>query len=111
MLDITKDSFAREVEEHKGLVVIDLWAEWCGPCRLLAPVLDELERDYPEVKFCKINIDREPELTQAFGVQSIPMVALVKDNTFIDFSVGYVPRAKLEELIKNNLGDKNEDTV
>ncbi len=100
MINITKDNFKTEVEESTSLVVIDLWAEWCGPCRMLAPVLDELEIDFPNVKFCKINVDTEPELARAFKVESIPMVALVKDNTFIDVSVGYVPKEKLAAFIE-----------
>ena len=99
---LTKDTFKAEVEEHAGLVVIDLYADWCGPCRMLAPTLDELEREMPDVKFCKINVDNEPELTAMFKVESIPMIALVKDNTFVDVSVGYVPKAKLESLIIAN---------
>ncbi|MBO5102297.1 MAG: thioredoxin [Clostridia bacterium] len=99
MLNITKDNFKKEVEEAEGLVVIDLWAEWCGPCRMLAPTLDELEAEYPEVKFGKINVDNEPELARLFKVQSIPFVALVKDNVFVDMSVGYVPKASISRLI------------
>ena len=78
MLVITKDNFKTEVEEHSGLVVIDLYADWCGPCRMLAPVLAELEGEYPDVKFCKINVDNDPELARAFNVTNIPMVAFVK---------------------------------
>lgn len=100
MLNITKDNFKTEVEEAKGLVVIDLWAEWCGPCRMLAPTLDELEAEYPDVKFGKINVDNEPELARLFKVQSIPFVALVKDNVFLDMSVGYVPKASISRLIE-----------
>jgi thioredoxin 1 len=100
MLNITKDNFKREVEEADGLVVIDLWAEWCGPCRMLAPTLDELEAEYPDVKFGKINVDLEPELARLFKVQSIPFVALVKDNVFLDMSVGYVPKASISRLIE-----------
>ena len=102
MLVINKDNFKSEVEEHTGLVVIDLYADWCGPCRMLAPVLAELESEYPEVKFCKINVDDEPELARAFNVTSIPMVAFVKDNTFADVSVGYVPKATLARKIEDN---------
>ena len=102
MTELTKSNFKTEVEAHSGLVVIDLWADWCGPCRMLAPTLDELEREYPEVKFCKINVDREPELTRMFKVESIPTVAFVKDNTFADISVGYVPKASLAKKIEEN---------
>ena len=100
MINITKENFKAEVEEAKELVVIDLWAEWCGPCRMLAPTLDELESEYPDVKFGKINVDNEPELARAFKVQSIPFVALVKDNVFLDMSVGYVPKASIARLIE-----------
>ena len=102
MLTLTKDTFEAEVEKHKGLVVIDLFATWCAPCRMLAPVLEELEKEYPDVKFCKINVDEERELAEKFRVESIPMVAFVKDDTFLDMSVGYVPKenlvAKIREL-------------
>lgn len=100
MTVITKDNFKTEVEEHKGLVVIDLWAAWCGPCRMLAPVIDEIEREYPDVKFCKINVDDEPELARMFKVESIPMLAFVKDNTFLDMSIGYVPKANIVKLVE-----------
>ena len=99
MINLTSENFKREVEEYKGLVVIDLWATWCGPCRMLAPVLDEIEAEMPNVKFCKINVDEEPELTKLFKVQSIPTVAIVKDNTYLDKSVGYVPKARIVKLI------------
>ena len=100
MINITSLNFKEEVEEYKGLAVIDLWAPWCGPCRMLAPVLDELEGEYPTVKFCKINVDEEEELARAFGVSSIPMLAFVKDNVFTDVSVGYVPKANIVKLIE-----------
>jgi thioredoxin 1 len=102
MTNLTKANFSSEVENYKGLVVIDLWADWCGPCRMLAPTLDELEREYPNVKFCKINVDNEPELTRMFKVESIPTVAFVKDNVFADISVGYVPKSALAKKIEEN---------
>ena len=99
MTDLTKENFKVEVEDYKGLVVIDLWASWCGPCRMLAPVIDELEAEMPDVKFCKINVDDQMDLARMFKVESIPMIAVVKDNTFLDMSVGYVPKASLVKLI------------
>ena len=102
MLNITKENFEAEVEKAESLVVIDLYADWCGPCKMLAPVIEELEREYPDVKFGKINVDNEPELTALFKVQSIPYIALVKNNTFLDFSVGYVPKDTLVRLIAEN---------
>lgn len=100
MIVITKDNFKSEVEDFGSLAVIDLYADWCGPCRMLAPVLAELEGEHPDVKFCKINVDDEPELAKAFNVTNIPMVAFVKNNTFVDFSVGFVPKENLKKLIE-----------
>ena len=102
MLNIPKENFEAEVEKAESLVVIDLYADWCGPCKMLAPVIEELEREYPDVKFGKINVDNEPELTALFKVQSIPYIALVKNNTFLEFSVGYVPKDTLVRLIEEN---------
>ena len=102
MIVINKENFKNEIEEHDGLAVIDLYADWCGPCRMLSPIIDELCSEYPDVKFCKVNVDDDPELARAFNVQSIPMIALVKDNTFVDLSVGYVPKQKLKNLIETN---------
>ncbi len=103
MTILTRDNFNSEVESHKGLIIIDLYADWCGPCKMLAPVIDELEEEYKSVKFCKVNVDNEREIAEMFRVQSIPMIAAVKDNTFLDMSVGYVPKERLEKLIKDNL--------
>ena len=100
MLKLTKDNFVNEVENFDGTVVIDLYADWCGPCKMLSPVLDALEAEYPDVKFCKVNVDDERELAMKFNVQSIPFVAIVKKNTFVDMSVGYVPKEKLARLIE-----------
>jgi len=102
MTKLTKATFEAEVEKHEGLVIIDLYADWCGPCRMLAPTLSELEAEYPDVKFCKVNVDEEPELARAFGVSSIPMIAAVKNNTFTDASIGYVPKETLKNLIEKN---------
>ena len=99
MIKLTSENFKSEVEEYKGLVVIDLYADWCGPCKMLAPVLSEIEAETPDVKFCKINVDEQPQLAAAFKVESIPMLAFVKNNTFLDFSVGYVNKEKLSEFI------------
>ena len=100
MTVLTKNNFKTEVEEYEGLIIIDLYADWCAPCRMLAPVIEELERENSDVKFCKINVDEEPELAREFKVQSIPTVAFVKNNVFVDISVGYVPKAKLAAIIE-----------
>ncbi len=100
MTVLTKTNFENEVEKYEGLVVIDLYADWCGPCKMLAPVIHELEEEYTDVKFCKVNVDDEREIAMSFRVQSIPTVAFVKSNTFLDMSVGLVPKDKLAKLIE-----------
>ncbi len=103
MINLTKDNFDKVLAECDDLILVDLWAEWCGPCRMLAPVLDELEDKYENVKFAKINVDEERELAELFHVTSIPMLALVKDNVFLDFSVGFMPMPEVEAFINEHL--------
>ena len=100
MIKINDSNFSAEIEKSDKPCVIDLYADWCMPCKMLAPVLEELEAEYPNVKFCKVNVDESPAVARAFGVSSIPMVALVKDGTFLDASVGFVPKASLASLIE-----------
>ncbi len=100
MVILTDANFKSEVEEYDGTVVIDLYADWCGPCKMLAPVIEELEGELPAVKFCKANVDTTPELVKLFKVESIPLVAIVKDNTYVDFSLGYVPKEELRALVE-----------
>lgn len=100
MLHLTKDNFKEEVEACDKLVVIDLYADWCGPCKMLAPIIADLEKEMADVKFAKVNVDNEPELARMFNVSSIPMVAVVKDNTLLDVNVGYAPKAALAEFIE-----------
>ena len=99
MTILTKENFNNTLESTSGLLVIDLYADWCYPCKMLSPTLSELESEYPEVSFFKINVDEEPELAALFKVSSIPMVAFVKDNVFLDFTVGVVPKDELKGKI------------
>lgn len=100
MLTITNENFHDEVEAHEGLVVLDLYAEWCAPCRMMTPVIEALEQAFPNVKFGKICVDEQPQLAAAFHVESIPMIALVKNNVFVDLSVGFLPKEDLQKLIE-----------
>lgn len=102
MIYLNNENFKAEVEESESLVVIDFYADWCGPCRMLAPVFEELAAENPDVKFCKVNVDEQPRLAKQFNVTNIPMVAFVKNNTFADLSVGFVPKANLQKLIEVN---------
>ena len=98
-ITITKDNFQAEVIEAKGTVLIDFWASWCGPCRMLSPIVDQVAEEHPDVKVGKINVDEEPELASQFDVMSIPMLVVFKDGQKVNESVGLIPKEKVEELI------------
>ncbi len=98
-ITITKDNFQTEVLKTKGTVLIDFWASWCGPCRMLSPIVDQVAEEHPDVKVGKINVDEEPELASQFDVMSIPMLVVFKDGQKVNESVGLIPKEKVEELI------------
>lgn len=97
---ITKENFENEVIKSDKPVLIDFWATWCGPCQMLSPVIAEIADEYDEkVKVCKVNVDNEPELAAAFRVQSIPMLAVVKNGEVTDVAVGYRPKEEIIGLL------------
>lgn len=100
-ITITKDNFEQEVVNSTQPVLVDFWASWCGPCKMLSPVISELAEEYEgKVKVGKVNVDEEPELAATFKVASIPTVVLFKDGEIAETSVGYRPKQQLEEMIK-----------
>lgn len=100
IINLTKDSYHNEVMETEKVVVIDFWATWCGPCKMMAPVVEEVAKDYPDVKVCKVNVDEEPELSNAFKIVSIPTIVVIKNGEVIDSVVGYRPKEDIEKIIK-----------
>jgi thioredoxin 1 len=102
-MEVNESNFKEFTGEKDRLVVLDFWAEWCGPCRMLAPVLEEIGTEYPEVAFGKVNVDEEVGLAQMFGIVSIPTLVFMKNGKIIKKSVGYLDadglRAVLDGLI------------
>jgi thioredoxin len=105
IMEITDANFAEEIEKGEGLHMIDFWAVWCGPCRLVAPIVDELANDYRDkgLKVGKLDVDSNPQVTTRFRVMSIPSILFFKDGKLVDQVVGAVPRPHLEEKIKKHL--------
>ena len=104
MLNITKSNFEKEVVASEIPVVLDFWATWCGPCKMLSPVLDELAAEYSDrVRFCKVNVEDEPELSARFGIASIPTLIFFENGEILKKTVGYREKDKLEEMLKELL--------
>ena len=103
MKNLTKDSFEQDVLNQPGAVVVDFWATWCGPCQMLAPVLEEVARELPQVQFCKVDVDEERELALEYGISSIPTVILFKDGAPIHTEVGAHDKAFYANLIEMHL--------
>jgi len=95
-IDITKDNFEQEVLKSDQPVLLDLWAAWCGPCRMVSPIVDEIAQEYDgKLKVGKIDVDAEQELATAFQVQSIPMILVMKDGEVVSGALGARPKAAL----------------
>ena len=95
VIHINKENFHQEVIASDKPVLLDFWAPWCGPCRLLAPILDEVAEEREDIKVVKVNVDEEPELAGQFRVYSIPTLAVVKDGQLVNQMVGARPKHQI----------------
>jgi thioredoxin 1 len=100
VLTITKNNFSSEVIQSDRTVLLDFWASWCGPCRMLSPLVDEIAEELPEIKVGKVNVDEEPELAQQFGVMSIPTLVVIKNGKVVNTSIGVRPKAQILEMLR-----------
>lgn len=94
---ITKENFQNEVINQKQTVLVDFWADWCGPCKMQAPVLKEFAEENPSIKVCKVNVDEQPELAEQYTVMSIPFLAVFKNGKLSRTAVGY----QTVDMLKN----------
>ena len=99
VIHINKENFHQEVIASDKPVLLDFWAPWCGPCRLLAPILDEVAEEREDIKVVKVNVDEEPELAGQFRVYSIPTLAVMKDGQLLHQSAGARPKAQILNMI------------
>lgn len=104
VFEASDQSFESEVLKHSGTVLVDFWAEWCGPCKALSPVLDKLADEYQgKLKVVKVNVDESQMTPQKYGVRGIPMLIIFKNGKIVDQVVGNQPREALKGLIDKNL--------
>jgi thioredoxin 1 len=97
---ITKENFENEVLKSEKTVLLDFWASWCGPCRMVSPIVDEIANEYPEYKVGKVNVDEQPELAATFEIMSIPSLFVLKDGKVVNSSVGAKPKAQILDMLK-----------
>ena len=99
VVSLNKDNFD-EVKNSGKIILLDFYADWCGPCRMLSPVVDEFAEENPDFVVGKINVDNEPELSEEFGVSSIPMLVVMKDGKILNKSVGAKSKQQILEMIE-----------
>tara|TARA_B100000579_G_C22575338_1_gene730885 strand:- start:278 stop:598 length:321 start_codon:yes stop_codon:yes gene_type:complete len=100
----TDENFEKDISEPNFLVLVDFWAEWCGPCKQVGPILEEIANEYEsKIKILKINIDENPQTPQKYNVRGIPTLMLFKNGNLVDTKVGSLPKSALEAWLTTNL--------
>lgn len=104
VLKLTNDNFEVEAVRSEKPVFIDFYADWCGPCKMVSPIVDEIAEERDDVKICKVNVDESPELAAMFGVQSIPSLIVMKEGKVAAAKMGAMPKAQLTAFIDEAIG-------
>lgn len=99
VLHITKENFESEVLKSEKPVLVDFFAVWCGPCKMISPILEEIAQEREDIKVCKINVDEEPELAAQYQVASIPTLFVIKDGQVVNQSLGAKPKPQILEML------------
>lgn len=99
-VNVTAKNFDEEVLNYKGKVLVDFWAEWCGPCMMLGPIIEEVSEEVDDVKFCKVNCDEARDVALQFGIMTIPNLIVFENGEQINQSIGYIEKEDVLELIK-----------
>lgn len=103
MKEISQQEFDEIVINNEGVTLVDFWAKWCGPCKMLAPVLEVVEKDLEQVKFVKVDVDENEELADKYQISTIPTLLIFKDGKVIDTLVGFMPKDSLKAKISSHL--------
>lgn len=99
-VNVTAENFDEEVLNYKGKVLVDFWAEWCGPCMMLGPIIEEVSEEVDDVKFCKVNCDEARDVALQFGIMTIPNLIVFENGEQINQSIGYIEKEDVLKLIK-----------
>lgn len=100
---INQSEFQSEVLDNSGVVVVDFYADWCGPCKMLAPILEEVQEELSDVKIVKVNVDENPDIANKYGIASIPTIKIFKAGADVNTKVGFMPKEMLKESIEEVL--------
>ena len=102
VIELNEANFENEVEKNNGLVLVDFWAPWCGPCKMLSPIVDEIAEECNDIKVCKINVDEEQDLAAKFGIMSIPTLVIFKNGNIVNKTIGVQPKSEILKMLASN---------